>query len=71
MELLNNRFIPYFRFIVTIRDILTWVNFLNICVKNIGIVDAYIHGACLTFLDSLGSGITSTERYEFWFILHY
>ncbi|KAJ8918423.1 hypothetical protein NQ315_008120 [Exocentrus adspersus] len=49
------------RFVVSIRDILTWVNFINICTEQVDIVDVYIHGASLTFLDSLGSGVTSTE----------
>ncbi|CAG9859623.1 unnamed protein product [Phyllotreta striolata] len=49
------------RFTISIRDILTWVNFLNACHGKMDISEAYIHGAYLTFLDSLGSGITSTE----------
>lgn len=50
------------RFTISIRDILTWVNFINACVEKIDLSDAYIHGAFLTFLDSLGSGATSTEN---------
>ncbi|XP_057664406.1 midasin [Diorhabda carinulata] len=49
------------RFTISIRDILTWVNFINTCVNKMDVAEAYLHGACLTFLDSLGSGITSTE----------
>ncbi|CAG9814425.1 unnamed protein product [Phaedon cochleariae] len=49
------------RFTISIRDILTWVNFINTCADRMEITEAYIHGAYLTFLDSLGSGITSTE----------
>lgn len=49
------------RFTVSIRDILTWVNFINVCAENMNISNAYVHGANLTFLDSLGSGVTSTE----------
>ncbi|KAK5645761.1 hypothetical protein RI129_004225 [Pyrocoelia pectoralis] len=48
-------------FIDCMRDLLTWVNFVNACVKKIGLADAYLQGACLTFLDSLGSGVTSHE----------
>lgn len=51
-----------FRFTISIRDILTWVNFLNSCGEAVDLSEAYVHGACLTFLDSLGSGITGTER---------
>jgi midasin (ATPase involved in ribosome maturation) len=47
---------------VSIRDILTWVNFINNCADKIGIYEAYFHGVNLTFLDGLGSGITGTEK---------
>ncbi|KAJ3654813.1 hypothetical protein Zmor_013972 [Zophobas morio] len=47
---------------VSIRDILTWVNFINKCVDKVGVYDAYFHGVYLTFLDGLGSGITGTEN---------
>uniref|UniRef100_A0A1Y1KUK8 Midasin n=3 Tax=Photinus pyralis TaxID=7054 RepID=A0A1Y1KUK8_PHOPY len=49
------------KFTISVRDLLTWVNFINACAKEIGIADAYLQGACLTFLDSLGSGVTSHE----------
>lgn len=60
---------------MSVRDILSWVNFINACTENedgeneihgakkLDLATAYIHGACLTFLDSLGSGITSIDRY--------
>lgn len=49
---------------VSIRDVLSWVDFINTCSSgaNAGALDpavAYIHGACLVFLDSLGTGLTS------------
>lgn len=50
------------RFTISIRDILTWVNFMNSTAEKINLYDAYVHGACLTFLDSLGSGVTSTDN---------
>ncbi|KAF5287728.1 hypothetical protein FQA39_LY15748 [Lamprigera yunnana] len=50
------------RFTMSIRDILTWVNFINICTENVGVADSFLHGACLTFLDSLGSGNTNMEN---------
>lgn len=56
------------KFTVSIRDILTWVNFINICCANkrskLSIDAAFIEGACLTYLDSLGSGATGTESKE-------
>lgn len=65
------------RFTVSVRDILSWVNFINACMedqnseaeshgtKKLDLAMAYIHGACLTFLDSFGSGITSIDRYVY------
>lgn len=49
------------RFTISIRDVLTWVQFINRCVDKMDVGEAYLHGACLTFLDSLGSGVTATE----------
>ncbi|GLH08476.1 Dynein heavy chain, cytoplasmic [Gryllus bimaculatus] len=53
------------RFAVSVRDILAWVNFINVVTENktsaLNIQNAYVHGACLTFLDSFGSGVTSAE----------
>ncbi|KAG8189752.1 hypothetical protein JTE90_012927 [Oedothorax gibbosus] len=42
---------------ITMRDILTWVEFMNTMIQ-IGLPPsiAYVHGAFLVFLDSLGSG---------------
>lgn len=57
------------RFTISIRDVLTWVAFVNIstCKENnitkLNITDAYYHGAFLTYVDSLGSGLTGMERY--------
>ncbi|GAB1601935.1 midasin-like [Argonauta hians] len=57
--------------VVSIRDLLCWVDFLNTCslsyededeLMDISKVDpciAYVHGACLVFLDSLGTGTTA------------
>ena len=50
------------------------MNFINVCTedehsedeahgtKKLDLAAAYVHGACLTFLDSFGSGITSVDR---------
>ena len=61
---------------VSTRDLLSWVNFINTCSVSTsyddmdGISDdkvllppalAYVHGACLVFLDALGSGLTSSS----------
>ena len=67
-----------FRSTVSIRDILSWVNFINTTAAvdsgsdEIMEVDssgpdpldpatAYIHGACMVFLDALGSGKAITD----------
>ncbi|XP_061171072.1 midasin-like [Saccostrea echinata] len=61
---------------VSIRDILSWVNFINVCsikitpdametepgYNHLEPVVALIHGACLVFLDGLGAGTTSRGR---------
>lgn len=58
------------RCVVSIRDILSWVNFINTCSIKINVdttetqpgynqlepAVALIHGVCLVFLDSLGAG---------------
>ncbi|XP_063981633.1 midasin-like isoform X2 [Diachasmimorpha longicaudata] len=51
------------RFSVSIRDVLTWVDFMNSS-STLSTSEAYYHGACLTYIDSLGSGVTGTESYE-------
>lgn len=56
------------RFTVSIRDILTWVDFINLFgnqkneISTLKTRDAYFHGAFLTYVDSLGSGLTGMER---------
>ena len=48
---------------VSIRDILSWVRFINAVTGNdaVSTMMAYIHGACLVFLDSLGSRRATEE----------
>ncbi|KAM4043140.1 midasin isoform 2-T2 [Anomaloglossus baeobatrachus] len=57
------------RCILSIRDILSWVNFMNVTVKNdfletlyegtnLDTIRALIHAACLVYIDGLGSGTT-------------
>lgn len=54
------------KFVVSIRDVLSWVNFINVCTKKdqmkLSASEAYVHGAFLTYLDGLGSGLTSAEN---------
>lgn len=54
---------------VSIRDVLTWIDFINVStvgtlLSKLTIGQAYYHGACLTYIDSLGSGTTGSERYK-------
>lgn len=53
----------FFRFTISVRDILAWVLFLNKALSGVvhdrdvtAAAEMYIHGACLVFLDALGSG---------------
>ncbi|XP_071998055.1 midasin isoform X2 [Engystomops pustulosus] len=59
------------RCILSIRDVLSWVNFMNVTVRNelsqkayegtaLNTVTALIHAACLVYIDGLGSGTTSS-----------
>lgn len=48
------------KFPFSIRDLLSWVQFINTTVAK-GLLDtseAYVHGACLTFLDCFGTALT-------------
>ncbi|KAG8444766.1 hypothetical protein GDO86_009802 [Hymenochirus boettgeri] len=58
------------RCILSVRDILSWVNFMNVMIGdkemvnsmvprcNLDSVTAVIHGACLVYIDGIGSGTT-------------
>uniref|UniRef100_A0A286XYZ2 Midasin n=1 Tax=Cavia porcellus TaxID=10141 RepID=A0A286XYZ2_CAVPO len=54
--------------VVSIRDILAWVNFMNIMSKEtagkkpeaISTVTSFVHAACLVYIDGIGSGVTSS-----------
>nr|XP_022918861.1 midasin [Onthophagus taurus] len=50
------------QFSLTIRDVLTWVNFINACSNKISIKDLYLNGAYITMLDSIGSGVLNIEN---------
>ncbi|OAD61618.1 Midasin [Eufriesea mexicana] len=51
------------KLVVSVRDILTWVNFVNCC-EDLEIGDAFFHGAALSYIDGLGSGLTAAENYK-------
>ncbi|CAK1552224.1 unnamed protein product [Leptosia nina] len=48
------------KFPFSIRDLLSWVQFINVTVgKNLlDAAEAYVHGACMTFLDCFGTALT-------------
>ncbi|XP_063830768.1 midasin-like [Ostrinia nubilalis] len=48
------------KFPFSIRDLLSWVQFINVTVvKNLlDAPEAYVHGACMTFLDCFGTALT-------------
>lgn len=54
------------RFTYSIRDLLTWIHFINAVTKDckVNISDAYIHGACMTFLDCLGTGNIGSDDFQ-------
>ncbi|KAK9303268.1 hypothetical protein QLX08_005030 [Tetragonisca angustula] len=49
------------KLVVSVRDILTWVNFVNRC-EDLEIEDAFYHGAAISYIDGLGSGLTAAEN---------
>ncbi|XP_035880357.1 midasin isoform X5 [Phyllostomus discolor] len=54
--------------VVSIRDILSWVNFMNTMweeaalkrPETISTVTSFVHAACLVYIDGIGSGVTSS-----------
>ncbi|CAG4947470.1 unnamed protein product [Colias eurytheme] len=48
------------KFPFSIRDLLSWVQFINVTVgqKLLDTAEAYVHGACMTFLDCFGTALT-------------
>ncbi|CAG8477638.1 12585_t:CDS:2 [Gigaspora rosea] len=45
--------------IISLRDIISWVNFINVTIEQLGSKESFIHGGCLVFLDGLGSSSAS------------
>ncbi|XP_063385869.1 midasin [Cydia fagiglandana] len=59
------------KFPFSLRDILAWVQFINVTVAK-GLLDtpeAYVHGACMTFLDCFGTALTGHIESETLYIL--
>ena len=50
------------KFIISLRDILSWVDFINVMGSKLSLFDAYLHGACLVLLDSVGFGAGLNEK---------
>nr|XP_036870003.1 midasin [Manis javanica] len=56
------------RCVVSIRDILSWVNFMNTMgeeaalkrPETISTVTSFVHAACLVYIDGIGSGVTTS-----------
>nr|XP_026493936.1 midasin isoform X1 [Vanessa tameamea] len=48
------------KFPFSIRDLLSWVQFINVTVTKtlLDVSEAYVHGACMTFLDCFGTTLT-------------
>lgn len=42
------------KFVMSLRDILSWVNFINQTENKLGVWNAYVHAACLILLDGIG-----------------
>lgn len=57
------------RCVVSIRDILSWVNFMNTMgeeaalkrPETISTVTSFVHAACLVYIDGIGSGMLSVR----------
>ena len=60
------------RCVVSIRDILSWVNFMNTMgeeaalkrPETISTVTSFVHAACLVYVDGIGSGMLSVSWWE-------
>lgn len=57
------------RCVITIRDILSWVHFMNTMweegamkrPETISTVTSFVHAACLVYIDGIGSGMVSVS----------
>lgn len=48
--------------VVSLRDIMAWVKFVNAYWNLLGIRTAFVHGGVMTFLDPIGTGVSSSEQ---------
>lgn len=46
---------------ISVRDILSWIKFINQTVVKLGPESSFYHGACLVFLDGIGCGSGKME----------
>lgn len=60
--------------ILSVRDILSWVNFMNVMVEEsnsakehrhlyVSPVMSFVHAACLVYIDGIGSGLSSSVHF--------
>lgn len=47
---------------ISVRDVLSWIKFINQSVVKLGPESSFYHGACLVFLDGIGCGSGEVER---------
>ena len=57
----RDKLAQYSRQRISLRDLLTWVEFVNSMTPILGPVLAYAHGACVTLLDGIGLGLGLSE----------
>ncbi|XP_047513354.1 midasin [Pieris napi] len=59
------------KFPFSIRDLLSWVHFINATVEKqlLDAAEAYVHGACMTFLDCFGTALTGHMDSETLYLL--
>lgn len=50
--------------VLSVRDVLTWVQFMNTTSSSLSAIQSFIHGAYLVFLDSLGCGAAPSHGAE-------
>ena len=54
----------FFSMVISVRDILTWIQFINITYSSLSLFQSFCHGAHLVFLDALGCGSSSFRGSE-------
>lgn len=57
----KDKLAQYCRQRISLRDLLTWVEFVNAMTPALGPLLAYTHGACVTLLDGIGLGLGLSE----------